>query len=44
MPWIKAIYQAANADQALVRLEEFEAEWGDRYPRSAKPRAGLGST
>ena len=32
MPWIKAIYQAANADQALVRLEEFEAEWGKRYP------------
>ena len=32
MPWIKAIYQAENADQALVRLEEFEAEWGKRYP------------
>src|SRR6201993_3619460 len=32
MPWIKAIYQAANADMALIRLEEFEAEWGKRYP------------
>jgi len=32
MPWIKAIYQAENADQALVRLDEFEAEWGKRYP------------
>jgi putative transposase len=32
MPWIKAIYQAENADQALVRLEELEAEWGKRYP------------
>src|SRR6516162_5856689 len=29
---IKTVYQAANADQALVRLEEFEAEWGKRYP------------
>ncbi len=32
MPWIKAIYRAENADMALVRLEEFEAEWGKRYP------------
>ncbi len=32
MPWIKAIYRAENADQALVRLDEFEAEWGKRYP------------
>jgi transposase-like protein len=32
MPSIKAIYRAENADQALVRLEEFEAEWGKRYP------------
>jgi putative transposase len=32
MPWIKAIYQAENAGQALVRLDEFEAEWGKRYP------------
>jgi len=32
MPWIKAIYQAENADRALVRLDEFEAEWGKRYP------------
>src|ERR1700726_1091266 len=32
MPWIKAIYRAENADMAMVRLEEFEAEWGKRYP------------
>lgn len=29
---IKAIYRAENAYAALVRLEEFEAEWGKRYP------------
>lgn len=32
MPSIKAIYRAENADSALIRLEEFEAEWGRRYP------------
>ena len=32
MPSIRAIYQAENADMALTRLEEFEAEWGKRYP------------
>jgi transposase-like protein len=32
MPSIKAIYHAGNADAALQRLEEFEAEWGKRYP------------
>src|SRR4051812_48403922 len=32
MPGLKAIYRAENADMALVRLEEFEAEWGKRYP------------
>ena len=32
LPAIKAIYRAENADMALVRLEEFEAEWGKRYP------------
>lgn len=32
LPEIKAIYRAENADAALVRLEEFEAEWGKRYP------------
>jgi putative transposase len=32
MPSIRAIYQAENADSALARLEEFEAEWGKRYP------------
>jgi len=32
MPALKAIYRAENADMALVRLEEFEAEWGKRYP------------
>jgi putative transposase len=32
MPSLRAIYQAENADMALIRLEEFEAEWGKRYP------------
>ena len=32
MPSIKAIYRAENADAALQRLEEFEAQWGKRYP------------
>ena len=32
MPPLKEIYRAENADMALVRLEEFEAEWGKRYP------------
>lgn len=32
LPAIKAIYRADNADMALVRLEEFEAQWGKRYP------------
>jgi len=32
MPSLKAIYHAENADAALQRLEEFEAEWGKRYP------------
>ena len=32
LPSIKAIYRAENADMAMERLEEFEAEWGKRYP------------
>jgi putative transposase len=32
MPGLKAIYRAENADVALLRLDEFEAEWGKRYP------------
>jgi putative transposase len=32
MPSLKAVYHAENADAALQRLEEFEAEWGKRYP------------
>jgi putative transposase len=32
LPAIKAIYRAENADMALARLEQFEAEWGKRYP------------
>ena len=33
---VKAIYRAAAADIALTRLEEFEAEWGKRYPAIGK--------
>jgi putative transposase len=32
LPAIKAIYRAENADMALLRLDEFEDEWGNRYP------------
>jgi putative transposase len=32
LPAIKAIHRADNADLALVRLEQFEAEWGDLCP------------
>ena len=32
LPSIKAIYRAETAEMALIRLEEFEAEWGKRYP------------
>jgi putative transposase len=28
---LRPIYTAANADQALVELERFDAEWGQRY-------------
>src|ERR1700746_3239136 len=31
-PSLKAIYRAEAADIALTRLEEFEVEWGKRYP------------
>jgi transposase-like protein len=29
---LRPIYTAANADQALERLERFDTEWGRRYP------------
>ena len=32
LPSIKAIYRAESTDAALLRLAEFEAEWGKRYP------------
>ena len=32
MPSLKAIYRAEAANIALTRLEEFEAQWGKRYP------------
>src|SRR5215472_1404582 len=32
LPALKAIYRAESADMALVRLDEFEDEWGKRYP------------
>jgi putative transposase len=32
LPSIKAIYRAENAEAAAARLEDFEAEWGKRYP------------
>ena len=32
LPSIKAIYRAESTDAALLRVAEFEAEWGKRYP------------
>jgi putative transposase len=32
VPALKAVYQAENAEIALVRLGELEAEWGKQYP------------
>ena len=32
LPALKAIYRAETAEMAFVRLDEFEAEWGTRYP------------
>jgi putative transposase len=29
---LRPIYTAENADQALIELERFDAEWGARYP------------
>ncbi|HEX2727182.1 MAG TPA: IS256 family transposase, partial [Beijerinckiaceae bacterium] len=33
---LRPIYNAANADQALIELERFETEWGQRYPATAR--------
>jgi transposase-like protein len=44
LPAIKAIYRAEDADMALVRLQEFEAEWGKRYPGDRPSLAPSGST
>ena len=29
---LRPIYTAPNADQALIELERFDTEWGERYP------------
>ena len=33
---LRPIYSAANADQALVELERFYSEWGQRYPATVR--------
>jgi transposase-like protein len=33
---LRPIYTAANADDALIELERFEAQWGQRYPPTAQ--------
>ncbi len=35
LPDIKAIYRAETAEAAAVRLDQFEAKWGARYPAIA---------
>ena len=29
---LKQIYRAENAEMAMLRLDEFEEKWGDKYP------------
>jgi putative transposase len=36
MPALKKIYRAESAEAAAERLDEFEAEWGKRYPTIAQ--------
>jgi transposase-like protein len=33
---LRPIYTAENADQALLELERFEADWGARYPATVR--------
>jgi len=33
---LRPIYTSPNADAAIVELERFEAEWGQRYPATAR--------
>src|SRR3954452_11182474 len=33
---LRPIYTAANAEAALVELERFDAEWGQRYPATVR--------
>jgi putative transposase len=33
---LRPIYTAANADQAIVELERFDADWGQRYPATVR--------
>jgi putative transposase len=33
---LRPIYTAPNADQAMVELERFDNEWGQRYPATAR--------
>src|SRR4051794_13858498 len=33
---LRPIYTAANADQALLELERFDADWGARYPATVR--------
>jgi putative transposase len=33
---LRPIYTAANADQALIELERFDSEWGQRYPATVQ--------
>jgi putative transposase len=33
---LRPIYTAANADQALVELDRFDSDWGQRYPAAVQ--------
>src|SRR4051812_26369807 len=41
---LRPIYTAANADEAAIELERFQAEWGAAYPMSATPGGATGPT
>src|SRR3954469_2701103 len=41
---LRPIYTAANADQALIELDRFDSEWGQRYPATVRAWRDAGNT
>ena len=42
MPDLKAMYRPRTAEATLARLDEFEADWGARYPNNKSSPAASG--